>query len=142
MKLADMPDLGSGAFGVQVQVLSSAPRFKNSLEALMPKGVLFNYLCAFRGSHNPGAVFQEQRHERYSPTVFRYALGFTFGRSTVARRIFEPFGYMQYFQILSCIHVLIYFLSASYSSLMNRSTVMCRSYLSRSSASCFIMGDA
>ena len=47
MKLADMPDLGSGASGVQVQVLSSAPRFKNSLEALMPKGVLFNYFMRF-----------------------------------------------------------------------------------------------
>ena len=28
VELADMPDLGSGAFGVQVQVLSSAPNKK------------------------------------------------------------------------------------------------------------------
>ena len=30
VELADMPDLGSGAFGVQVQVLSSAPKIERT----------------------------------------------------------------------------------------------------------------
>ena len=38
--MADTPDLGSGAFGVQVQVLSSAPTLHNTLLELVLRATL------------------------------------------------------------------------------------------------------